>query len=434
MGLRGGEKVVEALCEVYREADTFTHVYVPEAMSDRIRAHRVTTSFISSLPRPARNDKCSLPLMPMALEQRDLRGYDLVISSESGPAKGIIPPAGALHVCYCHSPMRYVWNMFHDDRERTGFLNRLLMPPLSHYIRNWDAVSANRVHEFVANSRAVAQRLQTYYRRDSTVIHPPVDTASFAPVPQQELGDDHLMVGEQVRYKRPELAVEAFNRSKRKLVVIGGGEMLAELRALAGPTVSILGPQPFATLQLHDARCLGLIYPGEEDFGIVPVEAMARGQPMIAFGRGGATETVIEGVTERSSTSRPSRPCSRGGALRRHAFRCCCFGPSRRRLRQGPFQGRDERLHRRRIPADQGRIGPSFHPADRHASPGISEPGCPPCDGCRRRRCTIRAVPGVGVAVTSVDRHRDRKRLSPGAIRGLRHFAGFGQCRERFPI
>ena len=132
MGLRGGEEVVEALCEMYPEADIFTHVYVPEAMSDRIRAHRVTTSFISSLPRPARNYKSYLPLMPMALEQLDLRGYDLVISSESGPAKGIIPPAGALHVCYCHSPMRYVWNMFHDDRERTSFLNRLLMPPLSH--------------------------------------------------------------------------------------------------------------------------------------------------------------------------------------------------------------------------------------------------------------------------------------------------------------
>ena len=297
VGLRGGEKVVEALCEMYPEADIFTHVYVPEAMSDLIKAHRVTTSFISSLPRPAKNYKSYLPLMPMALEQLDLRGYDLVISSESGPAKGIIPPAGAVHVCYCHSPMRYVWNMFHDYRERTGFLKRLLMPPLSHYIRNWDAISANRVHEFVANSHTVAQRLQTYYRRDSTVIHPPVDTASFAPVPQDQLGDYYLMLGEQVRYKRPELAVEAFNRSKRKLVVIGGGEMLAELRALAGPTVSILGPQPFPALQHHYARCLGLIFPGEEDFGIVPVEAMASGRPVIAFGRGGATETVIEGVT-----------------------------------------------------------------------------------------------------------------------------------------
>lgn len=297
VGMRGGEKVIEALCEMFPEADIFTHVYVPEAVSERIKAHRVTTSFISSLPRPAKSYKSYLPLMPMALEQLDLRGYDLVISSESGPAKGIIPPAGAVHICYCHSPMRYVWNMFHDYRERTSFIKRLLMPPLSHYIRNWDAISANRVHEFVANSHTVAQRLQTYYRRESTVINPPVDTASFGPVPEAELGDYHLMVGEQVRYKRPELAVEAFNRSKRKLVVIGGGEMLPELRALAGPTVSILGPQPFAALQHHYARCRGLVFPGEEDFGIVPVEAMASGRPVIAYGRGGATETVVEGVT-----------------------------------------------------------------------------------------------------------------------------------------
>ena len=297
VGMRGGEKVVEALCEMYPQADIFTHVYVPEAVSDRIRSHRVTTSFVSRLPRPAKTYKSYLPIMPMALEQLDLRGYDLVISSESGPAKGIIPPAGAVHICYCHSPMRYVWNMFHDYRDRTGLLKRLLMPPLSHYIRNWDAVSANRVHEFVANSRTVARRLETYYRRESTVINPPVDVASFAPVSRAEVGDYHLMVGELVRYKRPELAVEAFNSSKRKLVVIGGGEMLPELRAMAGPTVSILGPQPFDALQHHYARCRGLIFPGEEDFGIVPVEAMARGRPVIAFGRGGATETVIEGVT-----------------------------------------------------------------------------------------------------------------------------------------
>ena len=297
VGMRGGEKVVEALCEMYPQADIFTHVYVPEAVSERIRSHKVTTSFVSRLPRPAKSYKSYLPLMPMALEQLDLRGYDLVISSESGPAKGVIPPAGAVHVCYCHSPMRYVWNMFHDYRDRTGLLKRLLMPPLSHYIRNWDAISANRVHEFVANSHTVAQRLNTYYRRDATVINPPVDTASFAPVPREELGDYHLMVGEQVRYKRPELAVEAFNKSKRKLVVIGGGEMLAELKAMAGPTVSILGPQPFAALQHHYARCRGLVFPGEEDFGIVPVEAMASGRPVIAFGRGGATETVVEGVT-----------------------------------------------------------------------------------------------------------------------------------------
>lgn len=297
VGMRGGEKVVEALCAMYPHADIFTHVYEPGAVSPTIRAHRVTTSFIGSLPRAAQAYKSYLPLMPLALEQLDLRGYDLVISSESGPAKGVIPPAGALHVCYCHSPMRYIWNMFHDYRERSGPFTRWLMPPLSHYIRTWDAVSANRVHEFAANSHTVAQRLRSYYRRDATVIHPPVDTAAFAPVSPAELSDYYLMVGELVRYKRPELAVKAFNRSGLKLVVIGGGEMLDELRALAGPTVTILGPQPFTSLQYHYARARALIFPGEEDFGIVPVEAMASGRPVIAFGRGGATETVVDGVT-----------------------------------------------------------------------------------------------------------------------------------------
>ena len=297
VGMRGGEKVLEALCEMYPQADIFTHVYVPEAISPAITAHRVTTSFISRLPWPSRNYKRYLPLMPMALEQIDLRGYDLVISSESGPAKGIIPPAGAVHVCYCHSPMRYIWNMFHDYRDRTGPLNRILMPPLSHYIRAWDAISANRVHAFAANSRTVARRLQTYYRRDSRVINPPVDTAAFGAVDEQDLGDYHLMVGELVRYKRPDLAVKAFNASGRKLVVIGGGEMLKEISAMAGPTVRVLGAQPFDVLRHHYARCRALIFPGEEDFGIVPVEAMASGRPVVAFGRGGATETVVDGVT-----------------------------------------------------------------------------------------------------------------------------------------
>ena len=297
VGMRGGEKVVEALCKMYPQADIFTHAYAPDSISPVIKAHRIQTSFIGRLPFSATRYKSYLPLMPMALEQLDLRGYDLVISSESGPAKGIIPPSNATHICYCHSPMRYVWNMFHDYRERTGFLNRLLMPPAAHYIRNWDAISASRVHEFVANSATVARRIETYYRRSATVIYPPVDTDAFGPVPEQERGDYHLMVGELVRYKRPELAIEAFNRLQKPLVVIGGGEMLRELRTLAGPHVTMLGPQPFAVLKHHYARCQALIFPGEEDFGIVPVEAMASGRPVIAYGKGGATETVQEGVT-----------------------------------------------------------------------------------------------------------------------------------------
>jgi glycosyltransferase involved in cell wall biosynthesis len=297
VGMRGGEKVVESLCRLFPSADIFTHVYDPDAASETIKAHQIKTTFVGRLPFATKKYKSYLPLMPIALEQIDLRGYDLVISSESGPAKGVIPPSDALHICYCHSPMRYVWNMYHDYRERAGLLTRWFMPPAAHYIRNWDALSASRVHEFVANSSTVARRIETYYNRRATVIYPPVDTAAFEPVPSHMVEDYHLMVGELVRYKRPELAIEAFNRLQKPLVVIGGGEMLSELRSIAGPQVKLLGPQPFQVLKHHYARCRALIFPGEEDFGIVPVEAMASGRPVIAFGKGGATETVVDGVT-----------------------------------------------------------------------------------------------------------------------------------------
>lgn len=297
VGMRGGEKVVEALCEMFPQADIFTHVYVPDAVSETIRRHRVTTSFINALPAAARLYKRYFPLMPLALEQLDLRDYDLVISSESGPAKGVIPPPATRHLCYCHSPMRYLWNMFHDYRRQSGLLTRWVMPPLAHYLRVWDTVSASRVDHYVANSQAVAGRIRRYYGREADVVWPPVDVGAFEPVGAAERSDCMLMVGELVAYKRPELAVEAFNRMGRKLVVIGGGEMLDDIRRRAGPTVTVLGPAPFAELRHHYARCSALIFPGEEDFGIVPVEAMASGRPVIAFGRGGATETVVPGVS-----------------------------------------------------------------------------------------------------------------------------------------
>jgi len=297
VGMRGGEKVIEALCEMYPQADIFTHVYAPQEISETIRQHKVVPSFINSLPRAAKMYKTYLPLMPMALEQFDLRGYDLVISSESGPAKGVIPAPDALHVCYCHTPMRYIWNMYHDYREGAGPMARLLMPSLSHYLRMWDVSSAARVDSFVANSQTVAKRIRRYYGVDSKVISPPVDTEAFSIAPTSELEDYYLMVGELVAYKRPDLAVRAFNAMKSKLIVIGGGDMLEEIRQLAGPTVSVLGPQPFEVLKRHYARCRALIFPGEEDFGMVPVEAMASGRPVVAFGRGGAVETVANGVS-----------------------------------------------------------------------------------------------------------------------------------------
>jgi len=244
VGMRGGEKVVEALCEMYPQADIFTHVYVPESVSSTIRQHKIIPTFINALPRAAKMYKTYLPLMPLALEQLDLRGYDLIISSESGPSKGIIPPAEALHVCYCHTPMRYLWNMYHDYRNGAGRVARLMMPPLAHYLRMWDVTSAARVDSFVANSATVASRIHRYYGVDAAVIHPPVDTGAFSIAAPAELADYYLMAGELVSYKRPDLAVRAFNEMRLKLVVIGGGEMLDEIRRLAGPTVTVLGPQP----------------------------------------------------------------------------------------------------------------------------------------------------------------------------------------------
>jgi len=293
VGMRGGEKVLQALCELYPDADLFTHVVVPERISPDILQHRIQTSFIARLPRASRWYKRYLPLMPLALEQLDLSQYDLVISSESGPAKGVIPAPGAVHVCYCHSPMRYVWNMYHAYRNSAGRFSKVLIPYLAHYLRSWDQMAATRVDSFAANSRNVAARIKRYYGRSAAVVYPPVEVDSFSPVPRSELSDFYLMVGELVSYKRPDLAIEAFNRSGKKLIVIGGGEMLSALRRTARRNITFLGPQPFEVLKSHYAHCRALIFPGEEDFGIVPVEAMASGRPVIAYGRGGVVETVM---------------------------------------------------------------------------------------------------------------------------------------------
>jgi len=295
VNMRGGEKVVEALCEIFPDADIYTHVYDPGAISEIIKSHRIRTTFIDKLPQAAKRYQAYLPLMPLALEQLDLRNYDLIISSESGPAKGVILSPDNLHVCYCHTPMRYVWEMYFDYRRRSGTIVKMLMPFLIHYLRLWDIASAARVDHFIANSSYVAKRIKKHYRREAEVIHPPVDTSSF--YQSEDDGDFYLMVGQLVPYKRTDLAVEAFNRLGKKLIVIGDGEELPSLKKIAHSNIQFLGYQPFSTICDHYARCKALIFPGLEDFGIVPVEAMAAGRPVIAFGKGGALDTVIDGVT-----------------------------------------------------------------------------------------------------------------------------------------
>lgn len=294
---RGGEKVLEELCRLFPSAVLFTHVYDPDAVSSLLRAREIKTTFIHKLPRVKRWYKNYLPLMPLALEQLDLRSFDLVISSESGPAKGVVVPDGTPHLCYCHTPMRYLWNMYHTYRETAGPLKRLIMGPLTHYLRMWDYATAARVDHFAANSETVAGRIRKYYRREAEVIHPPVDVDAFTPVEQDKREDFYLYVGQLTAYKRPDLAVQAFNDSGRRLVVVGNGEEAPKLRKLAGRNITFTGSLSGEELHDYYGRCRALVFPGEEDFGIVPVEAQAAGTPVLAYGAGGALETVVQDIT-----------------------------------------------------------------------------------------------------------------------------------------
>ena len=297
VGMAGGEKVLESLCRLYPDADIFTHALDRTAISPTIAAHDITTTFIDRLPRSNKYYKKYLPLMPLALEQLDLTPYDLVISSESGPAKGVVTRSDALHVCYCHTPMRYLWDHWRDYFDNAGLASRLGMRLFLPYLRRYDVTSAFRVDHFVANSRTVAARIHKHWRRDAAVVYPPVDVTHFQPRTAADSEDYYLCLGRLIRYKRTDLAVEACTQLDRPLIVIGAGEEDSRLRALAGPKIRFLGRQDDATVKHYLARCRALLFPGEEDFGIVPVEAAASGVPVIAFGRGGATETVCDSVT-----------------------------------------------------------------------------------------------------------------------------------------
>ena len=293
--MRGGERVIERLLHMFPDADLFTHVFDENAVSDVIRARKVTTSFIQRLPGARRHYQKYLPLMPMALEQFDLRGYDLVISSESGPAKGVIAAPDAMHMCYVHSPMRYLWDHYHDYRDSAGALTRAAMPWIFHNLRTWDAISATRVDHLVANSHFIQQRISRAWGQPSTVVYPPVATDLFHP--SDTIEPHYLWVGQMTPYKRADLAVDAFNALKLPLLMVGTGEMAAEIRRRAGPTIRIVERMNFSDLRRAYATSRALVYTAEEDFGIVPVEMMASGRPVLAYGRGGALETIDQGVT-----------------------------------------------------------------------------------------------------------------------------------------
>jgi len=288
LNMRGGEKVVEALCRMLPEADLFTLFYDPARVSETIRGRRVTASFLNPLRRHYR---ALLPLMPMALESFDLRGYDLIVSSESGPAKGVLAPSTARHVCYCHTPMRYLWDLYPAYRNEftTSAWKRALMAPAANYLRLWDFSTAARVDEFAANSANVARRIWKTYRREARVIYPPVAVESFY---WKEPEDYYLIVSELVAYKRIDLAVRLFAKGGRKLRVVGDGPEYGALREMARGSVEFCGRVSDEELRELYARSRALLLPGEEDFGMTPVEALASGKPVIALGRGGVLESV----------------------------------------------------------------------------------------------------------------------------------------------
>jgi len=298
VGMRGGEKVLESLLRMFPEAEIFTHVYLPDRVSPLIRSHKVHTTSIAKLPLASKLYQKYVMMMPRALEEIDLTGFDLVISSEAGPAKGVISPPDSVHICYCHSPMRYVWDQYHVYRENAGFLTRRIMPRMAADLRNWDVVSSTRVDAFAANSMHVAQRINKYWRREADVVHPPVAVEDFSPVPEADRGGFYLWAGELAPYKRPDIAIEAFNRLNKPLIVIGGPPKTERaLAKTANDNIRFLGHVPFEKLKQYLACCKALVFPGEEDFGILPVEAMASGRPVIAYGRGGALDTIIDGET-----------------------------------------------------------------------------------------------------------------------------------------
>jgi len=292
----GAEQVLEVLVRMFPGAPVYTSIYWKERMPPSYRSWEIHVSFLDRLPLIKRYHQPFLPLYPLAFEGFDLRGFDLVISNKSGFCHGVITPPETLHICYCLTPTRFLWDYLgYVEREGLGFLARLLLPPLLNYLRTWDRLAAERVDRFIAISEEIRRRIAKYYRRDSTVIYPPVDTSRFS---LSHSHDDYfLIVSRLVPYKRIDLAVEAFNELGLPLLIAGDGRDRRRLEAMANSNVRFLGRVSEEELKRLMARCRAFVFPGKEDFGIAPVEAQACGRPVIAYAGGGALETVVEGVT-----------------------------------------------------------------------------------------------------------------------------------------
>ncbi len=291
----GAEDVLEVLTTLFPNTPVYTSLYAAGKMPDHWRSWDIRTTFIDRLPFSRRRQQLYFPLYPLAFEQFDFGDYDLVLSNKSGFCHGIITGPETLHICYCLTPTRYVWRyQQYAEQENLSRMVRLFLQPFLTQLRLWDRLAADRVDHFIAISDTVRRRIAKIYRRESTIIYPPVDTSRFEPVSQVD--DYYLMVGRLVPYRRIDLLIEAFNKMGRPLLIAGSGRDRQRLEALAGPTITFLGYVPDGDLPEIMARCRAFVFPGEEDFGIAPLQAMAAGRPVIAYAAGGALETVVPGT------------------------------------------------------------------------------------------------------------------------------------------
>lgn len=296
----GAENVLEELVALFPGAPLYTSIYAPERMPATYRTWDIRTSFMQRLPAVTTHHQRYLPIYPLAFSRFHLSGYDLVLSNKSGFCHGIgLGTPRPLHVCYCLTPTRFLWLYEqYREREQIGSAVNALLQPMLALLRRWDYAAAQRVDHFIAISRTVQERIQRIYQRESVVIHPPVDTSYFTFDPTTKVGDYYLIVSRLIPYKRIDLAVEAFRHlPNEKLIVVGEGRDLTALKEVAGPNVTLLGHQERSTIRELLRGCKAFLFPGLEDFGIAPVEAMSVGRPVIAFGGGGALDTVVPGVT-----------------------------------------------------------------------------------------------------------------------------------------
>jgi glycosyltransferase involved in cell wall biosynthesis len=292
----GAESVLEVLKDLYPHAPIYTSIYWPRAMPERYAEWDIRTSWLNRLPFIKTHHQPFLPLYPLAFEATDLRGYDLVLSNKSAFCHGVITSPETVHICYCLTPTRFLWDYHNYARhERINPVADALLSPVLRSLRLWDRAAADRVDHFVAISETVKQRIKKFYRRDATVIHPPVHVARF--VLEDSHDDYFLILSRLIPYKRIDVAVQAFGLLGLPLKIVGDGRDRARLEAMAKPNVEFLGRLPDQQVEQLLSRCRAFIFPGEEDFGIAPVESQAAGRPVIAYAAGGALETVVEGVT-----------------------------------------------------------------------------------------------------------------------------------------